>query len=439
MPASGQILRRTTRRIDSFEQRVGFLMHDYPVFVFAALLIFAFGLFSRVAERSPVSGAMVFVSVGMISGPIGLGFLREGITAPLVRVLAEVTLVLVLFVDASTINLRSLLREKGVPFRLLLIGLPLTMGLGILAAVPLFEGVSIWALALMAFILSPTDAALGQPVVTSPDIPENIKEAINVESGLNDGIALPPILACVAVLSSAAAEKLGAQYWVVFTLKQFLFGPLLGALVGWLGGWVVDQASKAGWMNPTFQRLTAWSLAVLAFALAEIFHGNGFIAAFFGGLMLGTHTPIVRERIQEFGEAEGQQLALFVFLIFGLVAVPAVASHWDTRAWLYATLSLTIIRMLPVALCLMGTRLGWRSIGLIGWFGPRGIASVLYLLLVVNDLGLAGHERILSVVVLTVLLSIFLHGVSAVPLTRLYAAHANPDFHRNFSSIKRDR
>jgi NhaP-type Na+/H+ or K+/H+ antiporter len=402
-------------------------MHDYPIFIFAALLIFGFGLFSRASERSPISSAMVFVAVGMIAGPIGLGFLKEGIDAPLVRVLAEVTLVLVLFVDASTINLRSLIQEKGVPFRLLLIGLPLTMALGLILAVPLFDDVNLWALALMAFILSPTDAALGQPIITSPAVPETIKEAINVESGLNDGIALPPILACIAGLSSAAAEKLGAQYWVVFTLKQFLFGPLLGALVGWLGGRLVDTASKAGWMNPTFQRLAAWSLAVLAYALAEIFHGNGFIAAFFGGLMLGTHTPIVRERIQEFGEAEGQQLALFVFLIFGLVAVPAVANHWDAKAWLYAILSLTVVRMLPVAVSLAGTRLDWLSICLIGWFGPRGIASVLYLLIVVNDLGLAGHERVLSVIVLTVLLSVFLHGISAVPLSRLYAIRASMD------------
>jgi len=400
-------------------------MHDYPIFIFAALLIFGFGLFSRASERSPISAAMVFVTVGMTAGPIGLDFLKVGINAPLVRVLAEVTLVLVLFVDASTINLRSLIREKGVPFRLLLIGLPLTMGLGLLTAVPLFDNVNPWALALMAFILSPTDAALGQPLLKSPSVPEKIKEAINVESGLNDGIALPPILACIAVLSSAAAQKLDTQYWVIFTLKQFLFGPLLGALVGWLGGRLVDQASKAGWMNSTFQRLAAWSLAVLAYALAEIFHGNGFIAAFFGGLMLGTHTPIVRERIQEFGEAEGQQLALFVFLIFGLVAVPTAAGYWDAQAWLYAILSLTVIRMLPVCICLMGTKLDWRSVGLIGWFGPRGIASVLYLLMVVYDLGLAGQERILSVIVLTVLLSVFMHGVSAVPLSRLYAVRSS--------------
>jgi NhaP-type Na+/H+ or K+/H+ antiporter len=397
-------------------------MHDYPIFIFAALLIFGFGLFSRASERSPISAAMVFVTVGMVAGPIGLGFLKEGINAPLVRILAEVTLVLVLFVDASTINLHSLIREKGVPFRLLLIGLPLTMALGLGLAFPLFDNINPWALALMAFILSPTDAALGQPVVASPDVPENIKEAINVESGLNDGIALPPILACLSVLSLATGEKLGAYYWIVFTLKQFLFGPLLGAIVGWLGGRLVDKASKSGWMNPTFQRLAAWSLAVMSYAFAEIFHGNGFIAAFFGGLMLGIHTPIVRERIQEFGEAEGQQLALFVFLMFGLAAVPTVVVYWDWKAWLYAILSLTVIRMLPVAACLRGTRLNWQSVALIGWFGPRGIASVLYLLLVVNKVGFAGYERIMSVIVLTVLLSVFLHGMSAVPLSRLYAA-----------------
>jgi len=211
-------------------------MHEYPIFTFAALLIFVYGLFSRWSERSPISAAMVFVSVGIIAGPLGLDFLELGLKAPAVRVIAEVTLVLVLFIDASTINLQSLLRDRGLPFRLLFIGLPLTMILGVLLAIPLFYSMGLWAIALMAFILSPTDAALGQPVVTSPLVPEKIKQAINVESGLNDGIALPPILACIAALSVAAADKMGAQYWIGFTLKQFLFGPLLGALVGW-GGW----------------------------------------------------------------------------------------------------------------------------------------------------------------------------------------------------------
>jgi len=399
-------------------------MHEYPIFVFAALLIFVYGLFSRLSERSPISAAMVFVSVGIIASPLGLDLLEVGMNASAVRIIAEVTLVLVLFIDASTINLQSLIREKGLPFRLLVIGLPLTMILGLILAVPLFSDMGLWVIALMAFILSPTDAALGMPVVTSPLVPAKIKEAINVESGLNDGIALPPILACIGALSAVAAHKTGAQYWFGFTMKQFIFGPLVGAFVGWTGGMLVDKASKTDWMNPTFQRLAAWSLAVMAFALAEIFHGNGFIAAYFGGLMLGVHTPAVRERIHEFGEAEGQQLGLFVFLIFGLAAVPKAIGYWDGRAWVYAILSLTVIRMLPVAVSLKGAKLPGFSIAFIGWFGPRGIASVLYMLIVVNELGLKGYERMLSVIVLTVLLSVFLHGITAVPLSRLYATRA---------------
>ena len=396
-------------------------MHEYPILIFAALLIFAYGLFSRLSERSPISAAMVFVSVGIIAGPLGLDFVELGMKSSTVRVLAELTLILVLFVDASTIDIPSLIKVKGLPFRLLFIGLPLTMLLGMFLAMPFFYSMGLWTIALMALILSPTDAALGMPVVTSPLVPQKIREAINVESGLNDGIALPPILACIAALSVGAAERAGAHFWIVFVLRQFIFGPLLGALVGWLGGRLVDRASKRGWMNPTFQRLAACSLAVLAYALAEKFHGNGFIAAFFGGLMLGVDTPAVRERIHEFGEAEGQQLALFVFLIFGLAGVPAAAKYWDGAAWLYAVLSLTVIRMLPVALSLKGTRLTKFSIAFIGWFGPRGIASVLYLLIVVNELGLQGYQRMLSVIILTVLLSVFLHGITAVPLSRLYA------------------
>ncbi|HAR94586.1 MAG TPA: sodium:proton antiporter [Deltaproteobacteria bacterium] len=395
-------------------------MFEVPILIFGALLIFAYGLFSRMSERSPISAAMVFVSVGMAAGPLGYNFIALGMTSATARVIAELTLVLVLFVDASTIDLPSLIKVKALPFRLLFVGLPLTMILGVLVAIPLFQGMGLWTICLMAFILSPTDAALGQPVVTSPVVPKKIREAINVESGLNDGIALPPILACVGALSAIVAHTGGLQYWLMFTLKQFVFGPLLGSLVGWVGGRLVDRAAERGWMHPTFQRLAACSLAILAFALAEKFHGNGFIAAFFGGLMLGVKTHAVRERIHEFGEAEGQQLALFVFLIFGLTAVPKAIEHWDIQAWIYAILSLTFIRMVPVALSLKGTNLSRFSVTFIGWFGPRGIASVLYLIIVVNELGLQGNERMLSIIVLTVLLSIFLHGTTAVPLSRLY-------------------
>ncbi len=395
-------------------------MHDYPIFLFAAMLVFAYGLFSKSSGRSMITAPMVFVAVGLAASFFPVDFLQGGIRAPFLKVISELTLALILFIDASLINLRTLSREKGIPFRLLLIGLPLTMLTGTLLAIPLFPSVGIWALCLMAFLLSPTDAALGKVVITSTLIPGKIRHAINVESGLNDGIALPPILICMAALSETPGAHAEVHYWIFFTLKQLILGPLIGAAVGWFGGRLVDKASQAGWMNDTFQRLSSLALAIIAFSLAEMVHGNGFIATFFAGLFLGTHTPQIRERLQAFGEAEGEALELFIFLLFGMILVPVAIPFWNLTTWIYALLSLTVIRMVPVGISLMGSGLSWKSVGFIGWFGPRGIASILYLLVVLIHLGVKGYEQIMSVVVLTILLSVFLHGLSALPLSKTY-------------------
>lgn len=395
-------------------------MTEYPVFVGMALLILGYGLFSRIAEKSIVTAPMVFVLVGIIASYFTWDFMSAGVHAPLVKIIAELTLILVLFIDASTINVKELIRDRKLPIRLLLVGLPLTMLLGALFAIPLFPGMNLVVLILMALILSPTDAALGQAVVTSKFVPEKIRQTINVESGLNDGIALPPILICIAALSVHDSHGSGFSYWALFTLKQFVYGPLIGGAIGYVGGKLVERASLRGWMNSTFQRLASISLAILAFSLAEMVHGNGFIAAYFAGLLLGTTTLEIRERIHEFGEAESQALQLFIFLLFGMVLVPVAFPYWDLQTWIYAILSLTVIRMLPVAVCLLGTKLPWGTVGFIGWFGPRGIASILYLLLVVIELGTDGYEKMMSVIVLTVLLSIYLHGISANPLSKKY-------------------
>jgi NhaP-type Na+/H+ or K+/H+ antiporter len=405
-------------------------MHDYPVIIFAALLAYVFGLFSKLAERSPLTGPMVFVTVGLLVGPLGFGWLQVAVNAELVRVMAEITLVLILFIDASLIDLPALIRSRGIPLRLLLIGLPLTMGLGLLLAWPLFPHLSFWLLALLALILSPTDAALGQAVVKSEAVPERIRQAINVESGLNDGIALPPILLCIAVLAGDPERQLGSGFWGSFVRSQLLYGPLVGAAIGWLGGRLVDRAARRGWMNDTFQRLASAALAMLAYAAAEEVHGNGFIAAYFAGLLLGVRSPEVRERLQEFGEAEGQQLALYIFLLFGLVMIPPAVPLWDLRSWVYAVLSLTAIRMAPVALSLKGANLDRPSVAFIGWFGPRGIASILYLLIVYSRLGSQKLEIVFSVIVLTVTLSIFAHGFSAVPLAGVYGRHVSKKNHQ---------
>jgi sodium/hydrogen antiporter len=395
-------------------------MSEYPIFVFLAFMILGYGIFSRLSEKSIISAPMVFTSIGFIVYYFAGDVLREGINAPSVKIIAEITLVLVLFLDASTLDLKTLIKDRRLPMRLLFIGLPLTMVLGILFALPLFPGTNIWVLALMALILSPTDAALGLAVVTSDRVPLRIRQTINVESGLNDGIALPPILVCIAILSSETVHQSGLAYWSLFTLKQFVYGPLIGGMVGWFGGHLVEVASKRGWMNNTYQRLASISIAILAFSLAEMAHGNGFIAAFFAGMFLGTTSKDVRKTIHEFGEAESQVLILFIFFLLGMILIPFSYKYWDMNAFVYAILSLTFIRMVPVAISLIGTKLSPGNVGFIGWFGPRGIASVLYLLMVIIEIGVVGYERIFSVICLTILLSVFLHGITAIPFSKLY-------------------
>lgn len=396
-------------------------MHDHQVLIFTALMVFLFGLVSKASERWLITGPMVFVAVGILVSPLGLDLFTLRMDADTLKLVAEITLMLILFVDASLIDFDVLRKApSNIPARLLGIGLPLTMALGFVIAALLFDSLSLWGAALVALVLSPTDAALGQAVVKSSLVSGRIRQSISMESGLNDGIALPPILVCFAALGADVTGHEGA--WLGFIVKQLTLGPLVGVLVGWVGGRLIELAAERGWMEHTFQRLAALSLALLAYALAESVEGNGFIAAFSAGLALGVKKPEIRERIQESGEAEGLLLSLGIFLLFGLAVIPTASAYWGWKELSYAIASLTVIRMVPVAVALIGARLDRTTVLFIGWFGPRGIASVLYLLLAVSAIGLAGHEHLLSIIVLTVTLSILLHGVSAVPFCKRYAS-----------------
>jgi NhaP-type Na+/H+ or K+/H+ antiporter len=403
-------------------------MHHHQLLILFALLIFAFGLVSRFAERNSITGPMVFMTVGILGSSLAFGFLHVTPDMGPVKLVAELALTLVLFVDATMIN-RSVFagESKRIPVRLLLIGLPLTMIFGTILGVWMFDEVSIWAIMLMAFILSPTDAALGQAVVKSEGVPIKIRQSISVESGLNDGIALPPILIVMALLGAEAGEHEGA--WLGFVIKQVTLGPVVGLAVGFIGGKLMQIMSDRGWTEETFQRLSALPMAILAFAFAESVEGNGFIAAFVAGIGLtaAITSDNVRHQVQEFGETEGMQLILVVFLIFGLALVPAAVPYWGARELIYALASLTVLRMLPVAISLIGARLDWKTIAFIGWFGPRGIASVLYLLMAVAAIGIEGYERVMSVIVLTIMISVFAHGISATPLSQRYGKSASSD------------
>jgi sodium/hydrogen antiporter len=269
-------------------------------------------------------------------------------------------------------------------------------------------------------VLAPTDAALGQAVVSNPRVPVRVRQALNVEAGINDGLPVP-FLALFLTLAEAEKEHLSANLWIRFTLEQVGLGVLVGVGVGLAGGWLVSQASKREWITESFQRLALLALAIIAWALADQIGGNGFIAAFVGGLTVGPTVERVGERLIRFTEAEGQLLNLSVFFVFGVLAFGLIGSFsWEVAT--YVLLSLTVIRMLPVALSLIGTHLRGVSVVFAGWFGPRGLASIVLGLLVVAEAPLlAGRNEIELVVTLTVLLSALLHGVTAAPLSAAQA------------------
>jgi NhaP-type Na+/H+ or K+/H+ antiporter len=399
-------------------------VHDHEVLIFAALMVFLFGLVSKASERWLISGPMVFVTVGVLVGPVGLDLFHLNADAATVTLIAEITLMLILFVDGSLINVK-VIKQTKLPVRLLGIGLPLTMLLGFALGALMFGELGLWAAALIALVLSPTDAALGQAVVKSEIVRDDIRQSISMESGLNDGIALPPILVCFAALGAESSGHEGA--WLGFMAMQLTLGPLVGVAVGLAGGWLLQQSTSKGWMEGTFERLAALSLALVSFALAEAVGGNGFIAAFCAGLAMGARELSILHTVQEAGEAEGTMLSLGVFLLFGLAAIPLAVEHWGWLELGYAVLCLTVIRMVPVALALIGSKEDKATVLFVGWFGPRGIASVLYLLLAAAAIGVEGNEQLMAVIVLTVTLSVFAHGLSAVPLCARYAnrSHAS--------------
>jgi NhaP-type Na+/H+ or K+/H+ antiporter len=388
-----------------------------------ALAVCLFSAFSRKAERSPLTPPMFFLVVGYCLGVEGFGWLHLDVDGEAIHTLAELTLVLVLFTDAARIDLTCLRREKSLPARLLGIGMPLTILAGAAAGIAVLPELGWTEALLLAAILAPTDAALGQAVVSNPCVPLRIRQSLNVESGLNDGIALPVVLV-VAALAGARGGAADASEWIRFAALAVTLGPLVGGAVGFLGGRIVAWGTRSGWINDAFQRIAGLGLALLAFGAAEVVGGNGFIAAFVSGLTLGNTARGVCGCLYEFGEAEGQLLTLLVFLAFGAAMLPEALPHATGAGVLYALLSLTVVRMIPVALSLLGTGLRPASLGFLGWFGPRGLASILFVLLVVEEGRLQSGAFLQAVVVLTVLASTFLHGFTAYPFARRYGEYS---------------
>ncbi len=394
------------------------LSHQLALF-FLAVLVFA-AVSRRVTNRW-FTAPMVFVSVGLVLGSGGLGLLVFEPEGEFITLLTEGTLLLLLFSDASQIQLKQLTHHWTVPGRLLGIGMPLTVGLGALVGWLLFpEWTPVEAL-LVAAVLAPTDAALGQAVVSNPAVPAPIREALTVESGLNDGITLPLVLVLLALAMSQVDD--GAT-WVWFWAQQVVLGPLAGAVVGAVAGTLLEVGSRRRWAESSALPAGSIATALLCYVGAEAIGGNGFMAAFVGGMAFGRFAPTIGHNTHEFLESEGQLLLWMVFTLLGCVfAAPALQSASPAQ-WVYALLSLTVVRMLPVALSLIGTGFRWPTVAFLGWFGPRGLASLLFGLLLVEG-ELEGGESFFNVVLLTVLLSVMLHGVTASVSAVRYGAWAS--------------
>ena len=395
-------------------------MENNTAILFIALVVLGYGYFSKMLLRWNISGPMIFTTIGILLSPLAFGVSHANLSAEIVQIVAEIALIVVLFSDASALNLKRLKQEWKIPTRLLFIGLPLTIIVAAVTARLIFPNESMIYLVLMALILAPTDAALGKAVVTDKNVPEKIRSSINVESGLNDGIVFPLLITVVAVIVSHE-EKGQNSGWMLYVAQQISFGAIIGGIVGYLGAQLATMVIRKNWMEFSYQNLIPIALAILSYYLAEHFGGNGFISAFFCGLFLGNYNVKLREHIEDFAESEGELLILISFLVFGLTFIPATIKFWNFQVFLYAALSLTVLRMIPVAISLIGTKFDLSTILFIGWFGPRGIASILYVLIVVNEIkSIAGHESVYAVITLTVLFSIILHGLSAQPLARSY-------------------
>lgn len=383
-----------------------------------AALFFAYGLVSRGLLRYNVTAPMVFVTVGILCGPTLLGLATFDPLSKVGLIVAEVALVIVLFSDASRADLSDLREDGGLTGRLLGIGMPLTIGLGTLLGAWLLVGLEFWEAAVVAAVLAPTDAALGHAVVTSRFVPVKIRESINIEAGLNDGLAIPFLLVFLGLAVDQASISPGDT--LSFGLTQIVLGVLTGVVLGGGGGWLVDRAIHRGSITYTFERLTMVAIALGAWALAGQIGGNGFIAAFVAGLAVSAFRSDFGEPILAFAEREGQLLSLIVFFVFGTAAIGYLGSL-DLGMIIFGVLALTVIRMLPVAISLIGTGLSRSTVAFVGWFGPRGLASIILTLVVVSEEpDLPDLDTLLAAVTFTVLLSVFLHGLTARPLARLY-------------------
>ncbi|WP_339020997.1 cation:proton antiporter [Aeromonas salmonicida] len=388
--------------------------------VLAAFLLI-YSLIAGRFESRLINGPLLFLLMGWLLGPGWLGLMSLSVDSEGIKLLAELTLVIVLFNDAANTNWQVLAANRALPIRLLLIGLPLTLLGGTLFGLWLYPDLPLLELAILSTILAPTDAALGKAVVSNPAVPAPIREGLNQESGLNDGICVPVLLLLLALIAPTEQHTGTGMLAITLLLEEIGIGLLVALVLTSLTIRLLKTSYLNGWQLPLWRQLTMPGLALLCFALAQTLGGSGFIAAFVGGLLMGRRLGEHKHAYMDSCEGYGDLLSVVIWMVFGATLMPMLPDllHW--QYWLYAAASLTLLRMLPVWLSLLGTGQSFELKLFIGWFGPRGLASIVFAVMVLqHEPALLGQEPIIATVLCTIILSVILHGISANPWVRRF-------------------
>lgn len=391
----------------------------YQNLLILASFILLYSLFAKKIETSAISGPFLALLAGLVLGPLVLNLFKTQVEDEEYKIIAELALALVLFTDASKANLSVLGKNVALPIRLLLIGLPLTIVFGVLGGFLLFKGFSWIELGILATILAPTDAALGKAVVSNPAVPTKIRESLNVESGLNDGICVPVLFLLIAYFVSQSGDGLSSFYGLALLGKEIGIGMLAGCAIAFVGYQLIQYSAKRLWLSESWKTMVIVLLAFSCFALAQISGGSGFIACFAGGFLFGVLKRKSKSKLGLLDSAEGtgDTLSMVTWLIFGSLVIAAFIHELSWQVVLYAILSLTVIRMIPVILSLINSGLSGKEKLFMGWFGPRGLASIVFAIMVL-DVNLPHKSTIILTVAFTILLSVVLHGFTAKPFIK---------------------
>jgi NhaP-type Na+/H+ or K+/H+ antiporter len=381
-----------------------------------ALFIFLYSMVAGRIERSAISGPIVFVVAGFLMGPFGFGWLKGDATSDDLRTLADLTLALILFIDAANADMSILKKQFKIPSRMLLLGLPGVIALGFGLAVLMFDGLSLYEAAILATMLAATDAALGKAVITNKAVPARIREGLNVESGLNDGICVPIVLFFIALAVSGEHGESEASA-MALVAQELGIGMAVGLSLAFFGALLLRWCWKQGWVTEIWMQVTVVGLAIASFAIAQSLHGSGYIAAFTGGMLFGVIATDATHKLVLAAEGTGETLALVTWMLFGAMVIGPALQLFNWEVVVYALFSLTVIRVVPIFLSLAGTGESVSSRLFLGWFGPRGLASIVFASIVINA-EVPGGEFLALVVICTVFMSLVAHGISANPLAK---------------------